>query len=84
MDFTATPEFLEQYEQPDHTVVECVDRAILRLSGDPASAWARQNRVVGDQEAAWLIVLQCGEGLGLYWWQPVPTEPIHLLLLLPR
>ncbi len=85
MDFLVTPEFLEDYERLDDRAVDCVDRAIRRLVDDPSSAWARQNRVVGELGVAWLILLRCPrEDYGLYWWQSEPTEPVQVLLLLPR
>ncbi len=85
MEFTATPEFIERYERLDDGAAKCIDRAIRRIVDEPSSAWARQNRVVGELGVAWLVWLRCPRGdFGLYWWQTEPTEPVQLLLLLSR
>jgi len=82
MEFTATPEFLEVYTILDDPTAECVDRAIRRVLVQPDSAWARQNRVVGELGSSWLIALRChGHDLALYWRQ-VEAESVELLLLL--
>jgi len=85
MEFVASPEFFEVYEGLDNPTAECVDDAIRRVLAEPASAWARQNRVVGEHGSSWLIALRCGgTDFSLYWRQPEPAEPIELLLLLRR
>ncbi|MEK7252798.1 MAG: hypothetical protein AAB198_06100 [Actinomycetota bacterium] len=86
MEFVATPEFLERYERLSDPAAECVDDAIRRLTADPGSAWARQNRVVGEHGSAWLFPIRCGqEDCALYWRQPEShDDPIQLLLLLER
>jgi hypothetical protein len=81
----ATPEFREAYERLAQATLEQVDQAILRLADNPSSAWARQNRGIGEQGAAWLIIIRCRTGdCALYWDQPDPTGPVQLLLLLAR
>jgi len=83
--FVATPEFLEAYQRLDHSALERVDGAIVRLAGDPSSAWARQNRVMGKQGSAWLIIVRCRTNdCALHWDQPDPDGPVRLLLLLSR
>jgi len=83
--FLATPEFREAYERPDVGTVTRVDDALRRSADGPSSAWARQNRVVGEQGSAWLIITRCGTGdYALYWDQPDPDGPVRLLLLLSR
>ena len=81
----ATPEFLEAYQRLDHSGLERVDSAIVRLASDPSSAWARQNGVRGEQGSAWLIIVRCQTNdWALYWDQPDPDGPVRLLLLLSR
>lgn len=84
MGFVTTPEFVERYLKLDFASAACVDRAIVRLEADPAAAWARRNRVVGEQGAAWIVEVRCPEGAyRLYWDQPTPEGPLLLLVLLP-
>lgn len=83
MEFMVTPEFVERYEHLDDSTASCVDDAIRRVVADPDSAWARQNRVVGEQGWAWLVVIRCDrEDLALYWEQASPDDPLVFLLLL--
>jgi len=85
MELVATPEFREAYERLAYGVVERVDEALCHLLADPSSAWARQNRVVGEQGSAWLIIIRHPAGdCALYWDQPDPVGSIRLLLLLSR
>ncbi|HSQ36593.1 MAG TPA: hypothetical protein VLS92_01735 [Acidimicrobiia bacterium] len=85
MEFVATPEFRDAYGRLDQRAAERVDEAIWRLAGDPSSAWARQNRVLGERGAAWLIIVRHPTGdCALYWDQPDPAGPVQLLLLLDR
>lgn len=82
MEFTVTPQFVDRYEALDDAQVECVDDAIRRLLAEPRSAWARQNRVVGETGSVWLIVIRCpGEDFALYW-QETTRESLAPLLLL--
>lgn len=84
MGFVATPEFVERYLRLDLAAAACIDRAIARLEADPASGWARRNRVVGEQGAAWIVLVPCPGGTyRLYWDQPSPDDSLSLLLLLP-
>jgi hypothetical protein len=81
----ATPGFREAYERLDQATLGTVNEAILRLAEDPSSVWARQNRVLGKQGTAWLIIIRCRtRDCALYWNQPDPTGPVQLLLLLAR
>jgi hypothetical protein len=82
--FVATPEFIERYLGLDLASAACIDGAIVRLEAEPASAWARRNRVVGEQGTAWIVEVRCPAGdYRLYWTQPTPEGPLQLLLLLP-
>lgn len=82
MEFVATPEFVERYEVLDNATAECVDDAIRRLLAEHRSAWARQNRVVGDDGSAWLIALRCpGSDLALYWHEGTDDSIILVLLV---
>jgi len=84
MEFVVTPEFVERYEALDDTKVECVDDAIRRLLADHRTAWARQNRVVGEGGSTWLIALSCsGENFALYW-REATDESLILVLLLDK
>lgn len=85
MGFLVTPEFLERYLDLDPASAACIDRAVVRLQADPAAAWARRNRVVGEQGTAWIIEVRCPvTPYRIYWAQPTPEGPLLLLLLLPR
>jgi hypothetical protein len=85
MELVATPEFREAYERLDYGIAERVDEALCRLLADPSSAWTRQNRVVGEQGSAWLIIIRHPTGdCALYWDQPDPAGPLRVLLLLAR
>ena len=85
MEFVASPEFLEVYRILDDSTAECVDEAIRRVLVQPESAWARQNRVLGELGSSWLVALNCqGNDLSLYWRQTEGAEVIELLLLLRR
>ena len=85
MGFVATPEFVERYLNLDLASAACVDRAVVRLEAETAAAWARRNRVVGEQGAAWIVEVCCPAGTcRLYWDQPTPEGPLLLLLLLPN
>lgn len=82
MDFTVTPRFVERYRALDDAQVSCVDDAIRRLLGEPQSAWARQNRVVGEAGSAWLITVSCpGADLALYWREETAESLVLLLLI---
>jgi hypothetical protein len=85
VEFVVTPEFSTRYDALDDKAAECVDAVILRLLAESEGAWARQNRVVGENGWAWLIVITCpgGENLGLYW-QTLSDESLVLTLLLDR
>lgn len=84
MEFTVTPQFVERYEALDDAKAACVDAAIRRLLVDHRSAWARQNRVVGEGASAWLIAIRCsGEDFALYW-REATDESLVLLLLLDK
>ena len=84
MGFAATPEFVERYLGLDLASAACIDRAVVRLEADPAAAWARKNRVVGERGAAWIVPVRCPAGTyRLYRDQPRPEGPLLLLLLLP-
>jgi hypothetical protein len=79
----ATPGFPEAYERLDQATLGKVNEAILRLAEDPSSAWARHNRVLGEQGAAWWIIIRCRtKDCALYRDRPDPTGPVQLLLLL--
>jgi len=82
VEFQVTPEFLADYEALDDATAGCVDDTIRRLLGSHASAWARQNRVVGEGGWAWLIAIRCPEAdLALYW-REAADDSLELLLLL--
>lgn len=82
MEFEATPEFLERYEELDDGTIKCVDDALRRLLAEHSGAWARQNRVVGEGGAAWLIALRClGDDFTLYWREGTDDSIILVLLL---
>lgn len=85
VEFLATPGFREAYRRLDQRAADVVDEALHRLADDPSCAWARQNRVVGEQGSAWLIIIRHPTGeCALYWDQPDPGGPLRLLLLLAR
>lgn len=77
-----TPEFVATYEHLTDEQAACVDAAIRRLLDSPRSAWARRSRVVGDNGAAWLVAVRCGDSiLALYWRQESDGSIVLLLLL---
>lgn len=82
MRFQATPEFFERYEVLDDETAACVDEALQRLLVEHAGAWARQNRVVGDHGAAWLIAVRCRAGDFALYWRESDDDTIVLVLLL--
>jgi hypothetical protein len=84
MPFTATPEFHDRYRAVSDKTAQCIDEAILRIVGEPDSAWARQGQVRGELGAAWLVAIECsGDIWMVYWAWPDRDEPLQLLLLLP-
>lgn len=82
MEFNVTPEFVDGYELLTGEAVELVDDAIRRVLADPGSAWARQNRVVGDDGWAWIVVVKGKDAdLAVYWRQGPDETPLFLLLI---
>ena len=82
MEFVVTPEFVDRYEALDDATADCVDDAIRRLLAAHRSAWARQNRVVGEGGSAWLIAIKCsGDDFALYWREGTDESLVLLLLL---
>lgn len=82
MEFKATPEFFERYEELDDETAECVNDALRRLLAEHYGAWARQNRVVSEGGSAWLIALRClGDDLAFYWREGTDDSIILVLLL---
>lgn len=85
MKLRATPEFLAVYDRIADRDRTRLDGALERLSREHYSDWARRNRVVGSEGAAWLIEVAGSVGdLALYWRLGDDGDSIDLLLLLRR
>lgn len=83
-DFLVTPQFLAVYESLDDETAVAVDEVIRRLVDDPGTAWARRNRVSGDEGGAWLVEMSSGTTELALYWDLSDDRRLLLLLLVVR
>ncbi|CAN5846323.1 hypothetical protein BH23ACT4_BH23ACT4_15600 [soil metagenome] len=82
MQFRVTESFAESYDGLDDEDAFSVDGVITRIIGEHDQAWARRNRVVGDEGDAWIVLGHSPRGEFKIYWTHLKEGVIVLLALL--
>lgn len=81
MQFRVTEVFVESYDALDDEDAFLVDEVITRIIDEHDQAWARQNRVVGEEGDAWIVIGRSTRGEFKVYWTYLGEEVIFLVLL---
>jgi hypothetical protein len=68
MDFVLTETFYSIYESLTDDEVVPIDEAIQHLLVEHSTAWARQGRIEGERQSAWILAVRTPSlEAALYW-----------------
>jgi predicted RNase H-like nuclease len=81
VDYLFTEELETVYGLLSDAEADVVDAVIIRLLDEHESAWARQNRVVGDRGSAWIIEFRHHRDSFHLYWRYLDDETVVLLVL---
>lgn len=82
MQFRVTEVFVETYEALADEDAFLVAEVIMRIIDEHDQAWARQNRVVGEEGDAWMVMGRSKEGEFKVYWAYLEEDVIVILALL--
>lgn len=82
MQFRVTEVFVESYEALADEDAFLVDEVITRIIDEHDQAWARQNRVVGEEGDAWIVIGHSTRSEFKVYWTYLGEEVILFLALL--
>lgn len=82
MQFRVTEGFVESYDALEDVDAVVVDEVITRIIDEHDQAWARQNRVVGEEGDAWIVLGRSKRGEFKVYWTYLEDEVILFLALL--
>lgn len=82
MQFRVTQSFAESYDALDDEDAYVVDEVIMRILSEHDQAWARQNRVVGEEGDDWIVIGRSAGGEFKVYWTYLEGDAILLLALL--
>ncbi len=82
--FLVTDEFLETYESADGSTRDHVDAVLRQLLIAHSTRWARQGRVVGPTNEAWIATLRERTRDVSVYWDYEGSESIVLIALRVR
>lgn len=82
MEFRVTEVFVEAYGALDDADASLVDEVITRIVDEHDQAWARQNRVVGEEGDAWIVLGRSRRGEFKVYWAYQEGDVILFLALL--
>jgi hypothetical protein len=82
MQFRVTEVFVESYDALADEDAFLVDEVITRIIDEHDQAWAQQNRVVGEEGDAWIVIGQSTLNEFKVYWTYLGEEAILFLALL--